>query len=123
MRNIFKEAHKMTREIKKEYKKVDYRTQFGLCLSYLLSKKDNKVTWETIANACEEAVDDLGMTNYYVNNWVKGNNDRSYIELRYYRKGKCKSTVKCGYWDNNKNVYVPENKYVRQYNVLKKEYI
>lgn len=36
MKNIFKEAHKMTREIVERYG-VDYHMQFGLCLSYLLS--------------------------------------------------------------------------------------
>lgn len=35
-------AHTMTKEIKKEYKEVDYRFQFGLCLKYLLSNKEEK---------------------------------------------------------------------------------
>lgn len=34
--NLFKAAHKMTREIKAEYANVDYKFQFGLCLAYLL---------------------------------------------------------------------------------------
>lgn len=34
-----KEAHKMTKEIKEKYPKVDYKTQLGLCLSYLSSKE------------------------------------------------------------------------------------
>src|SRR5699024_7148125 len=55
MKMIFKEAHKMTREMVKEYE-VDYQAQFGLNLSYLLNKKeveevrelegtDNQVKW------------------------------------------------------------------------------
>ncbi|MCD3223982.1 hypothetical protein [Clostridium botulinum] len=36
---IIKKAHQMANEIKKEYADVDYKTQFGLCLSYLLSNK------------------------------------------------------------------------------------
>ena len=44
MKKIFKEAHKMTREMVKKYK-VDYQAQFGLCLSYLLKnkKEENEV--------------------------------------------------------------------------------
>lgn len=33
--NLFKGAHKMAKEIKAEYKEVNYKFQFGLCLSYL----------------------------------------------------------------------------------------
>ena len=42
MKNIFKKAHEMAREIKREYPDVDYRTQFGLCLSYLLNNKEEE---------------------------------------------------------------------------------
>ena len=40
MKNTFKRAHEMAKEIKKEYPEVDYRLQFGLCLSYLLNNKE-----------------------------------------------------------------------------------
>lgn len=121
---IVKEAHKMTRKIIAEYPEVDYRTQFGLCLSYLLNKEEEKVvTWETIVTACENAVEDLGMTDYYVNEWKKGEHDRTYIEFRWYRKGRCKQVIKAGYWDNIKEEYVPYSKYVKQYDVLNKEYV
>ena len=36
---IMREAHKMTREIKAEYKEVDYKFQLGLCISYLLNER------------------------------------------------------------------------------------
>ena len=41
--NLMKEAHKMTREIKKEFPNVDYKFQLGLCLSFLYeeNKKGN----------------------------------------------------------------------------------
>lgn len=121
---IVKEAHKMTRKIIAEYPEVDYRTQFGLCLSYLLNKEEEKVvTWETIVTACENAVEDLGMTDYYVNEWKKGEHDRAYIEFRWYRKGRCKQVIKAGYWDNIKKEYVPYSKYVKQYDVLNKKYV
>lgn len=41
MKKIFIEAHKMTREMVEEYE-VDYQTQFGLNLSYLLNKKEEE---------------------------------------------------------------------------------
>lgn len=39
MKRIFKEAHKITREIVDKYG-VDYRGQFAICLSYLLETKE-----------------------------------------------------------------------------------
>lgn len=115
-KELFIKAHKMTKEIKKEYPEVDYMFQFSLCLSYL--KESKEITWEDVAKAAEKAVETLGYTDYYVNNWVKGGHDRSYIELRWYRNGKCKSVKKCGYWDNNKNIYVIDNKYTKNYNIF-----
>ena len=40
---LIKKAHELTKEIKREYKEVDYRTQFGICLSYLLLNKEDIV--------------------------------------------------------------------------------
>ena len=34
-RNIMREAHKLTKQIVSEYGDVDYKTQLGLCLSFL----------------------------------------------------------------------------------------
>lgn len=42
MDNIYKEAHRMTKNIYDEYKDVDYKLQFQLCLSYLSDKKINE---------------------------------------------------------------------------------
>ena len=42
MKEMFKKAHAMAREIKREYPEVDYRTQFGICLSYLLNNKEEE---------------------------------------------------------------------------------
>lgn len=41
MKNLFKEAHKMTREIATKYE-VNYQSQFGLVLSYLLENKEEE---------------------------------------------------------------------------------
>ena len=38
MKNLFKRAHEMTKEMKEKYPEVDYRTQFGLCISFLLGE-------------------------------------------------------------------------------------
>ena len=37
-KEIMKKAHKMTKKIKREYPEVDYRFQFGLCLSFLMNE-------------------------------------------------------------------------------------
>ncbi len=57
MKNLFKEAHKITREFVEKYE-VDYQAQFGLCLSFLFEEEeeeevtmvelegsDNQVAW------------------------------------------------------------------------------
>ena len=41
-RNIMREAHKMTKEIKEQYPEVDYKAQLGLCLSFLSQEKGEK---------------------------------------------------------------------------------
>lgn len=46
MKNLFREAHKMAREITRKYENVDYRTQFGLCLSYLQEKEEEMLIIE-----------------------------------------------------------------------------
>lgn len=36
---LLKEAHKLTREIKKEYEDINYQYQLGLCIAYLIEEK------------------------------------------------------------------------------------
>ena len=43
MKNIMIEAHRMTREIKRTSQEVDYKAQLGLCLSFLMTNKEEKV--------------------------------------------------------------------------------
>lgn len=40
-KELFKKAHKMTKEIKKEYPEVNYMFQFSLCLTYLKEEGEN----------------------------------------------------------------------------------
>ena len=39
MKNIMKDAHRLTREIKAEFPEVDYQAQLGICISYLYENK------------------------------------------------------------------------------------
>ena len=39
-KNIMKEAHKLTKQIVEKYPDVDYKTQLGLCLSFLSQEKE-----------------------------------------------------------------------------------
>ena len=39
MSSLMKEAHILTKEIKKEFPNVDYKFQLGICMSYLLNGK------------------------------------------------------------------------------------
>ncbi|HBX47564.1 MAG TPA: hypothetical protein DEF85_01565 [Clostridiaceae bacterium] len=59
MKNLFKKAHKMAREMKEKYPEVDYHAQFGLCISFLLEEKeeeemDNTITFNEIKKMAEE---------------------------------------------------------------------
>ena len=49
MDDIYKEAHKMAKNIYEEYKDVNYKFQFQLCLSYLSDKKINNRVQEILA--------------------------------------------------------------------------
>ena len=46
MKNLFKKAHKMTREIVERYNDVDYKAQFTLCLEYLSEGEEEMVKAE-----------------------------------------------------------------------------
>lgn len=41
MKNLFKKAHQLTKEMKAKYPEIDYHTQFGLYVKYLLEEKNN----------------------------------------------------------------------------------
>lgn len=59
MKNIMKEAHKLTREIKREYPEIDYKFQLGICISFL-SKNEGDVEKMTI----EEKLNNLGFKTW-----------------------------------------------------------
>jgi len=68
VREVFLKAHQMTREIKRQYQEVDYRAQFGLCLSYLLKnrKEEKEMTkLELLSKVTGISVDVLENRNNY----------------------------------------------------------
>ncbi|KEI12752.1 hypothetical protein [Clostridium novyi] len=112
-KEVVKKAHEMAREIKKEYMEVDYRVQFGLCLSYLLSEEEETEVSveEKIENAVEEVAKTHGETDIVVKitNWKQ---KRIYINVYCFKskfdcfidlennKVKCYNTVLAGAWRN-----------------------
>ena len=38
-KNLFKKAHLLTKEIKAEFKNVDYKSQLGICIKFLIHNK------------------------------------------------------------------------------------
>lgn len=92
MKKIFIEAHKMTGEIVKEYE-VDYQAQFGLCLSYLLEKKEekemlNKIeTVEDVKQIIKKNMDlvedekNFDIVNFEMNEWENYGKHRIYFNI------------------------------------------
>jgi len=71
MKNLFKEAHKMAREIKAKYPEVDYKLQFGLCLSYLHENKEETEMMEFDFETRYDNLPELEGTEKQVK-WAKG---------------------------------------------------
>lgn len=126
MKELMKEAHKMTKEIKKEFPEVDYKAQLGICMSYLLNKEEKgmeeKITWEDVKKQMDKAVEELGVQDWKCNNWKKGDKDRTYLEV-FYLKGKHYKTIKCGFWDNITEEYNSYDSYSKIYDIFKEEYV
>ena len=57
---LMREAHKMTREMKSKYPEVDYKFQLGLCIKYLLNKKEDESKMKPILNNYTQK----GLKNY-----------------------------------------------------------
>lgn len=66
-------------------------------------------------------------TDWYVNNWVKEDEngniiyDRSYVSIKTFSKGKLRSIKKCGYYCNINKEYVAKDKYTRVLDLMKEE--
>ena len=90
-KNLMKEAHKLTKQIVSEYGDVDYRTQLGLCLSFLsqeggkemveLKGTEKQVKWaEDIRNRIikvneifEKAIEGVDMDKMAKSTWLDDN--------------------------------------------------
>ena len=72
--NIMKEAHRLTKEIVKEFPNVDYKTQLGICISYLYKEGGEKemTAVEAIENEVKTIAGERGYKDDYkvsVNPW------------------------------------------------------
>ena len=115
-KELFIKAHKMTREIKAQHPDVDYRAQFGLCLSYVI--KESKDVWNTLESKLNELVNSGKYDNWTCKDWVKGDFNRTYIKLVTYRNNGKMVEKDCGYYDNKTKEYVAFNKYTKVLNLL-----
>mgnify|MGYP000523958521 CR=1 FL=1 len=80
-RELFVKAHEMTREIVKETG-VNYRVQFGICLSFLyeIKKEGMKMTIEEVIKKVEAIdFDYKGDTRVRAYRWKKHGYDRLYV--------------------------------------------
>lgn len=77
---VFKEAHKMTRELVRKYK-VNYQAQFSLCLSYLLNREEKEMI---DVKKLEEMIlkKDNTKTEVTINEWEKYDKHRVYINVK-----------------------------------------
>lgn len=55
-KNLMKEAHKMTKEIKEQYPEVDYQAQLGLCLSFL-AEESKEITLDTLEEIADNYIE------------------------------------------------------------------
>ena len=102
MKNLFKAAHKMTKEITKKYKNVDYRAQFGLCLVYLQEKGEKNMNMKSILlresvqkKIQELSLEDLNKIKATINKEIERRQDKKVIYTH-----ECKESAK-----HHKNKY------------------
>lgn len=99
---MFIKAHQETKEIKKEYPEVNYRIQFGICLSNIMTKKElsKEELIEMIIE--EETYEESFSKKSYFNQakvWSKYGKERLYIPRNAYEQA--------GYVDLKSGEYYP----------------
>ena len=104
MKNLFKKAHKMTREIVERYNDVDYKAQFTLCLEYLsegeeemvkteLKGSEKQIKWaEDIRNNFIKIIEE-SKENYKKADEIAKKDLRKAVRRRFYN-GTCKKASK-----------------------------
>ncbi len=87
---IIKEAHRLTKELKNQYKEVDYMTQFGLCMQMLIEDKKNE---NKVFNSFNDWFENDYLKNegyygyiLYNNNIIDKNGKLSYVDIDEIRK-------------------------------------
>lgn len=94
---LFKEAHRLTKQIMEQYSNLNYRTQFGISLKFLQQKK--KTAYETIEEIFNSEINSWGKfeLNYISSkNWM---NKRIYITVDFGRHQiQCYKDLKDGYF-------------------------
>lgn len=122
MKNIFKEAHKMTREMVKEYE-VDYQAQFGLFVSFLVEEtKGAKLeTIKDIKGLVKKQMDlvtterNFDIITFEMNNWENYGKHRIYFNVSINTKGNTARNTN-GYIDVDSMRVFSTKKEVRRYN-------
>ena len=99
--NILKEAHKLTKEIKKEFPEVDYKAQLSICISYLSQeRRESEMTAvEKIENEVKTIADERGYRDDFkvsVKTWETKDKSkkRVYVNVEIGKK-QCKGYVDC----------------------------
>lgn len=90
MKNLFKEAHKLTKEMVEKYGDVDYQVQFGLFVSFLIEEeKGMKLeTKEDVKNLIKKNMDaveterNFEITSFEMNEWKNYGKHRVYINIQ-----------------------------------------
>lgn len=104
--NIMKEAHKLTKEIKKEYPEVNYMAQLGICIAYLSKGEEIEVSERAIEiqkelNVTEEESKKLEEVEKY---YQEKENGTSNLEMNLWEKGSIRRVyVKCSWRCKNQN--------------------
>lgn len=115
---LVRNAHKMAKEIKVQYPGVDYKFQYGLCLSYLLNEKgEDKMesAIETLEMISNEIVISRGFEGVEItrNKWEKKNSDGSVKISRTYVKINFRKNMFQYYINNLTNGVCDENSTVK----------
>ena len=99
--NILKEAHKLTKKIKKEFPEVDYKAQLSICISYLSQeRRESEMTAvEKIENEVKTIADERGYRDDFkvsVKTWETKDKSkkRVYVNVEIGKK-QCKGYVDC----------------------------
>lgn len=70
--------------------------------------------WKEFTKQMDKLEKEENILSWSCDEWKKGNHDRGYIKA----VNPAGSTMECGYFDFKDEIYVPINKYKKQFNVF-----